>query len=370
MSILQPRTVEDIQECVRAHAREQPAVTLRPVSGRTKSALSSPASSRVALDVSALTGVLDYEPAECTFTALPGTRVAEIETMLAEHGQYLPFEPPFAARGATLGGTVAAALSGPGRYRYGGVRDFLLGVRFIDGDARLIRGGGRVVKNAAGFYLQHLMLGSLGSLGVLTELTFKVFPLPQARTTLVADHSALPQTLDTLARLRRSAFELESVELVPPARLLLRLGGSDRALAARAASLSQWLGASGARVRELVDAHDERACWHDARELTWAPDGPLVKVAMTLGRIADVEHRLAGDDPPRRYGAGGEVAWIAWPHALSRLDVILTELQLPGLVLMGDDLDDPFLGPRPDPAFLARVRRTLDPHGVFGPLPV
>ncbi len=105
---------------MRTHAR------LRPVAGRTKPALS--AGAHQLIDVSALTGVLEYQPAECTFTARAATPIAEIERMLAADGLYLPFEPPLADAGATLGGTVAAGLSGPGRFRYGGVRDFLLGV--------------------------------------------------------------------------------------------------------------------------------------------------------------------------------------------------------------------------------------------------
>jgi glycolate oxidase FAD binding subunit len=389
MRTAQARTVEDVQECVRAHGDEGHSVPLRPVAGRSKSALSSEQPACVSLDVSAIAGVIDYQPDECTFSARAATRVADVEAMLAERGQYLPFEPPFVDRGATLGGTVAAALSGPGRLRYGGVRDFLLGVRFVDGEGRIIRGGGRVVKNAAGFYLQHLLLGSLGTLGVLTEITCKVFPRPQARTTLVSDHGTLTAALDALARLRRSPFELESAELIPPARLLLRLGGSRGALAARAANLSAWLrgsgsaasggvpsGAAGAQVgaapaavtvRQIVDEEEERQCWHEARELTWAPAGvPLVKVATTLGRLDRLDQRLAADNPARRYGAGGDIAWIAWPHALSTLDTLLTDLALPGLVVIGDAPEpDAFLGQRPDPAFLARVRRTLDPRRVF-----
>ena len=128
------------------------------------------------LDLSRLSGVLEYEPGEFTFTALAGTPLASVDSLLAEHGQYLPFDPPLAERGATLGGTVAAGLSGPGRYRYGGVRDFILGVRFVDGAGALVRGGGKVVKNAAGFDLPKLMVGSLGQLGVLVELTLQSLP--------------------------------------------------------------------------------------------------------------------------------------------------------------------------------------------------
>ena len=113
---------------------------------------------------------------EFTFTALAGTPVREIAAALAERGQYLPFDPMLREAGATLGGTVAAGLSGPGRFRYGGLRDFILGVRFVDGEGRLLRLGGKVVKNAAGFDLPKFFVGSLGRFGVLAEMTFKVFP--------------------------------------------------------------------------------------------------------------------------------------------------------------------------------------------------
>ena len=99
----------------------------------------------------------------------------------------MPCEALFAEAGATLGGTVAAATSGPGRLRFGGVRDFLLGVRFVTGDGRVVFGGGKVVKNAAGFDLPKLMVGGLGRFGVLTELTFKVFPKPEKFASLAIE---------------------------------------------------------------------------------------------------------------------------------------------------------------------------------------
>src|SRR5437660_7832676 len=131
-----------------------------------------------------LSGIVEYEPSEFTFTALAGTRVTEIAEALRKRGQYLPFDPMWQEAGATLGGTVASGLSGPGRFRFGGLRDFILGVRFVDGTGRLLRMGGKVVKNAAGFDLPKFFVGSLGRFGVLAELTFKVFPRPPSRLTL------------------------------------------------------------------------------------------------------------------------------------------------------------------------------------------
>src|SRR5207253_6842143 len=131
-----------------------------------------------------LRGITEYDPSEFTFTAGAGTPVREIVAALAESGQYLPFDPMLVEAGATLGGTVAAGLSGPGRFRFGGVRDFILGVRFVDGAGRLLRMGGKVVKNAAGFDLPKFFCGSLGRFGLIVEATFKVFPRPASRLTL------------------------------------------------------------------------------------------------------------------------------------------------------------------------------------------
>src|SRR5690606_8123830 len=107
-------------------------------------------------------------------------------------------------RGATLGGTVAAGLSGPGRFRYGGVRDFLLGVRLVNGQGEVVRGGGKVVKNAAGFDIPKLLVGSLGRFGVIVELTFKVFPQPEHATTLKAHYASLDAALGGLRRVALS----------------------------------------------------------------------------------------------------------------------------------------------------------------------
>ena len=187
-------TVAEIREGVRTAGR----VHVR--GGGSKPALSTScrASDALSLDLSRLNGVVDYQADEYTFTARAGTPVADVEAMLAERGQYLPFDPPFAARGATLGGTVAAGLSGSGRYRYGGVRDFLIGMRFVDGQGQEVRGGGTVVKNAAGFDFPKLFVGSLGRLGVLTELTFKVFPQPPAYATVTANFDSLADLLSAL----------------------------------------------------------------------------------------------------------------------------------------------------------------------------
>ena len=137
---MSPATLEELVAAVRAHPR------VLPVGAGTKARLATAAPGFTPLSTRALRGIVEYEPDEFTFTARAGTPLTELAAVLGERGQYLPFDPPLAAAGATLGGTVAAGLSGPGRWRFGGVRDFILGARFVDGEGRLLRVGGKVVK--------------------------------------------------------------------------------------------------------------------------------------------------------------------------------------------------------------------------------
>lgn len=136
------------------------------------------------LDVTAYRGLIDYEPAELVVTARAGTRLAELEAVLNKNKQMLAFEPPHFGQAATLGGCVAAGLSGPRRASAGAVRDFVLGVRMLDGRGNDLRFGGQVMKNVAGYDVSRLMVGSMGTLGVLLEVSLKVLPLPPADLTL------------------------------------------------------------------------------------------------------------------------------------------------------------------------------------------
>jgi glycolate oxidase FAD binding subunit len=279
--------------------------------------------------------------------------VSEIEAMLAEHRQYLPFDPPLLDAGATLGGTVAAGLSGSCSHRHGGVRDFVVGVRFLDGAGRLVGGGGKVVKNAAGFDLSKLMVGSLGRLGVLVQLSLKVFPLPPAWATLRVLVDDLEDAVAAIGRLATSPFELEALDLEPPRTLYLRLSGA--ALDERLDALARFLGRPVGRVE------DDAGHWHAARELTWAPRGAsLAKVALTPRRLCELDALLGA--LPRRYSRGGNLAWIAAP--LADLDALLAERGLSGVALRGAGAG-PLLGVRTGGAFAARVRRALDPDGRF-----
>lgn len=335
-----------------------------PVGGRTKPALSTPPDGAVALDTTALRGIVEYDPRELTVTALAGTPVAEVRDALAAHGQHLPFDPPLTAAGATLGGVVATGAAGPGAFGHGGVRDFVIGVRFLDGNGTLVGGGGKVVKNAAGFDLPKLLVGSAGRLGVIVQLAFKVFPQPSARTTAVLELERLDAALAAMAALGRGPLGIEALDLEPPGRLLVRLTGPRETLAARVETIA------GTRP-QLLEDEEERATWERAAELRWLPaGGDLLRVPLTPRAIPAFDAALATTGATVRYSLGGNVAWVAWPSAapLELPDPLAALLRAQGLAAQR------FTGP-PGPsllgtapgahAFAQRVRAAIDPAGRF-----
>lgn len=363
MTTLQPTSIPQVQDAVRSAER------LRARGAGSKPALSSAPDGVATLDLSGLAGLLAYEPGEFVFTALAGTKVAEVESLLAGHGQYLPFDPLLVEHGATLGGVVAANTAGSGRYRYGGVRDFLIGVRFVDGQGNLVHGGGKVVKNAAGFDLPKLMVGSLGRLGALVEFSFKVFPQPAAFATLQVVFPDLAAAHDALCRLLTSSFDLETLDLdmaAPGPTLWLRLGGPADVLPSRVERLRALLAGPGVSLQAHT-GDDEGEVWRSLRELTWVPPGGvLIKAPTTPARIPDLESHLAGLDVQRRYCVGGNLAWLTWPDAAGRrqADDVLTRLGLSGMQLMGVP-GEPLLGARAGESFFQRLKQTLDPSQRF-----
>ncbi len=148
------------------------------------------------LDTRMHCGVVDYEPTELVITARCGTPLAEIEALLAGERQMLAFEPPRCGPGSTIGGVVAAGLSGPRRATAGAVRDFMLGAQLMDGKGELLNFGGQVMKNVAGYDVSRLLAGSLGTLGLIAQVSLKVLPVPLIETTLRFE-------LDEIAALRR-----------------------------------------------------------------------------------------------------------------------------------------------------------------------
>ena len=221
------------------------------------------------LDTRGYRGIVDYEPTELVLTARAGTPLTEIERALAERGQMLAFEPPHFGSDATLGGAIACGLSGPRRAAAGAARDFVLGVRILDGNGADLAFGGRVMKNVAGYDVARLMTGALGTLGVLLEVSLKVLPRPAQEVTLrfQLDAEAAIRKMNELAArpygISATCHDRDA--------LSIRLSGTTTGVD----ELARRLG--GERVPEA------ETFWHDLREQRcafFAADGPLWRVAV------------------------------------------------------------------------------------------
>ncbi|MFK8114252.1 MAG: FAD-binding protein [Rubripirellula sp.] len=308
-----------------------------------------------------LTGIIEYEPSEFTFTARAGTPVSEIAAALAEKNQYLPFDPMLVASGATLGGTVASGLAGPGRFRYGGVRDFLLGVKFVAGDGAVINAGGKVVKNAAGFDIPKFLVGSLGRLGVMTEMTFKVFPLPIAARTLQLQCSSHQQAMERMSIAAASRWELDAIDYRPRQSIVaIRLRGPQVANDALATDIqSKW----GNDVSDF-DAAD--SWWASIIGLDWEPEHRVaIKVACTPQQCATLTDSLP-DSAVVHWSVAGNVLWILAKDeaSLPQIEASLIASKLPALVVRGST-QKPCIGAWPDREINGLVKSAMDPASKF-----
>jgi glycolate oxidase FAD binding subunit len=355
MKEIRPSSIDDLQAAVSAHSR------LRVRGGGTKPGLSSDGVDCQVLDLARLDAIVEYAPEECTFTAQAGARVSAVERMLADHGQYLPFDPPLVDAGATLGGTVASGVNGSCRYRYGGIRDFVIGARIVDGQGRAIRSGGKVVKNAAGFLLHQAMAGSCGAFGVIAEVTCKVFPAPEARATIRYDARDLAAALACARRLEAMRLDLEAIDVEPPGVLWLRVGGFAEAIGPRVDAIATALGAGTEVLRNDSDA----AMWRAAREYRWLPEGrALVRVPVGPTRLAALDRVLERHDAPRRYALAGTLALVGWNGSIDSLSDALHSLELAGQVVIGPP-GRPFIGVVEAGAFEQRLRNVMDPDRRF-----
>ncbi len=197
----------------------------------------------VVLSTERLKGIEHYDPADLTVGVGAGTKLADVFAAVGEHRQLFPLDPPQAAQ-RTIGGAMAAASSGPLKHGYGGLREFCIGVKFVTGDGKIGRGGGRVVKNVAGYDLMKLMIGSRGTLGVIVGASFKIFPRPRQTRTFVCDFLLSGGAIQFRDRLMKSPLPFMAADLLSPRaseyasgmqsqnwRLLLRAAGSDAVLA-------------------------------------------------------------------------------------------------------------------------------------------
>jgi glycolate oxidase FAD binding subunit len=229
-----------------------------------------------------LNQILEYEPADLTLAVQAGTNLGMVQAELEKQGQFLPIESPLASR-ATAGGAIAANSTGPARLQYGAPRDWLIGVRFALADGTIAHAGGRVVKNVAGFDLMKIFTGSLGTLGLMLELNFKLLPLPKARATLVIGFEnediggqvalkLIDQGLFPVAETLLDAQAALSLGLPARPTLLVEVRNTVRAVERQVRQISETARESGAtRVEHLTENQTQRELWEKITDFAYRP---------------------------------------------------------------------------------------------------
>lgn len=311
------------------------------------------------------TGIVDYDPAELVITARAGTSLADIEAALAACGQMLPFEPPRHGAESTLGGAIATALSGPGRPFVGGVRDFVLGMHVIDGKGAVLKFGGQVMKNVAGYDVSRLMTGAMGTLGLISQVSLKVLPLAPASATLQFELSEA----DAIHRV--NAWSGQPVPLTASAweqgLLHVRLSGARAAVASAAKTLGgvpmdpASADAYWNTLRDQTHAFFCDASEMNAGQTLWRLSLPAIAPAVTNAQLPGAAHQLIE--------WGGGQRWL-WSDADG--DTMRSIAQNLGghAVRFNNQHGDGETFAQPSPALMAihhRLKQTFDPQGIFNP---
>ncbi len=331
----------------------------------------------VPLTTAGLTGIELYEPGALTMVARAGTPLSEIEAALAAEGQRLPFEP-MDHRGLlgtdgipTIGGVFAANVSGPRRIQCGAARDFLLGVRFVDGRGEVIRNGGRVMKNVTGYDLVKLMAGSFGTLGVLTELSFKVLPATQTTGVLLCEGMSDETAIAALCRALGSPFEVTGAAhlqrgLDGAPVTMIRLEGSEASVAYRTGEMQTLLKGFGTFTVE-TDPERTAAGWRHIRDVIPFHDrtGEVWRLSV---KPTDAPGIVAQSDAEEAvYDWGGGLIWLLEPDA----DAMRTAIAKRGghaTLIRGGSAGgafQPLSGPVA--ALQEGLRRRFDPKGILNP---
>ena len=305
-------------------------------------------------------GIAAYEPTELVITARAGTPLAEVEKILAENGQMLPFEPPHFGRDATFGGAIAAGLSGPRRAAnngyYGAVRDFVLGCKMVDGKGDVLSFGGQVMKNVAGYDVSRMMAGSMGTLGVLLEISLKVLPAPVATSTI---RLGLRNPADAIRKLNQWGGQPLPVTATSyhDGDLAVRLEGA----AAAVNSAGKKLGG------EMVDAAEAAAFWRGLRDQTDA----FFDGAEPLWRLSVPSTSVPLDLPGRQLIEwGGALRWFKSDAPAGAMRTLAKEVGGHATLFRAHDGLKQEVGVfTPLDPVLGRIHKnlkaTFDPHGIF-----
>ena len=295
-------------------------------------------------------GIINYEPTELVLTAKSGTTLHEIESCLRDARQMLPFEPPRLGESSTIGGVMASGLSGPRRMHLGSARDCVLGVRLINGLGQPIKFGGEVMKNVAGYDLSRLSVGAFGTLGVLTEISVKVLPIPEKEQTQKLECSQA-KALETLIRIGRRPYPVSAASWINQS-LYIRLSGTASGVESAAAAI-------GGEVLNEADQF-----WSELRDMTTqefrCPDLWLWRISVAPTTPTDALNAFCFD------WAGGQ-RWItAPPDDFSPFELAS---RLGGHAICFDRQRGVGTGMQPLESGILRLNRrvkeAMDPHGLI-----
>ena len=355
----------------------------------TKADIGRPFQSAATLSARALTGITLYEPAELVIAARAGTPLAEIEQALAEKGQRLPFEPADyralldSTGEPTIGAVAAANISGPRRIMAGAARDSLIGVRFVNGRGEIVKNGGRVMKNVTGLDLVKLMAGSWGTLGFLTEVTFKVLPTPETSATLLYSGLDDHRAIEALSEALGSPFEVTGAAHIPvgegyqTAQTLVRIEGFATSVRYRIRELTRVLEDFGSPA--IIEGHAGEPLWRglrDAAPLTTLPDTAIWRISCAPSRGAEIAAAIRGATPGRHFfDWGGGLIWIATEAGAGAADVVRNATRTHGghatLIRAPIELRAATEVFEPLSERLMRISRDIkasfDPDGIFNP---
>ncbi len=356
-----------LQDAVRAAMEKRTALHIR--GGGTKDFYGRRTNGQ-ALDVSRHRGILVHEPTELVITARAGTPLSEIEAALAEKNQMLGFEPPAFGPSTTLGGAIACGLSGPRRPWAGSARDFVLGAKILNGNGEILRFGGQVMKNVAGFDVSRLMVGALGTLGVLLEVSLKVLPRPEAEQTLafampperaltaMNDWNRQPLPLSAAAHLGEAAIApslARGPHLDPIGdTLYIRISGAETALRAARARLGGEPVEKGAELwREL----------NEQQRQFFAGDTPLWRLS-----VPPATPHL---DLPGKWllDWGGAQRWLKTDATAADIRRAAEAAGGHATLFRGGDRNAEVFHPLPQPlaALHRRLKQSFDPAGILNP---
>ena len=310
-------------------------------------------------DTREYSGIVAYEPTELVVTARCGTPLAELEEALAEKGQSLPFEPPHFGTGATVGGCVASGLSGPRRAQAGALRDFVLGVKILNGQGELLSFGGQVMKNVAGYDVSRLMAGSLGTLGLIVEVSLKVLPVAVAERTLLFE-LAQDKALDLLNRWGGQPLPI-SASAWRENILHIRLSGATAAVSSACRTLGGQMLAPDEAMPFWVGLREQRHAFFDGDAPLWRVSVPSTSAVLDLPGAQLVEW-------------GGALRWLRGGASLTDQAVRPVAEQVGGhaTLFRADETKKAEFGVfQPLAAPLARIQKNLkqafDPQGIFNP---